>query len=110
MELRHPIRNVAPEFSKTPHRSLRRLRFDFFEEIGLLGASARGCGSIRPHPDLTFTQSALGQRDMRRAFGDMADQGGVGVGLAQFGQKEAGQMRGHHGQKAAGRLRIIQQG
>ena len=30
-----PIRNVAPEFSKNPHRSLRRLRFDFFEEIGL---------------------------------------------------------------------------
>ena len=30
-----PIRNVATEFSKTPYRSLRRLRCDFFEEIGL---------------------------------------------------------------------------
>ena len=30
-----PICNVATEFSKTPPRSLRRLRFDFFEEIGL---------------------------------------------------------------------------
>ena len=34
LEISAPSRDVAPEFSQTPDRSLQRLRFDFFKEIG----------------------------------------------------------------------------
>jgi tRNA-dihydrouridine synthase A len=41
--------DLRAEFSKTPHRSLERLRFGFFEET-----DPQTSGSLAPYPDLDF--------------------------------------------------------